>query len=269
MKLPSLTRTLFGAFLALSPVFSVFAGDDHGYASFYRPNFRGTTASGEIYDARLLTAAHPELPFGTLVRVTHLKSGNSVVVRINDRNPFNSGHVIDVSYAAAQRLGIASMSIAEVSVTALNPNQLQAQKSVPLPETVRQRESGKTEVWRKLVPVTSRSANPNSNVWQNQQNQAPRAKTQELAPAQDGASVNRPILRVQFGAFRDSSRAEAVRQELRQMNIDTMIVQSHRPGTLPLRVITSGVFFDEADARRWLDYVKHQTGRYSDAYVTR
>jgi rare lipoprotein A len=84
-------------------------------ASWYGPGFIGRlTASGERYTAQEMTAAHRVLPFGTLVRVTHLQNGRSVVVRINDRGPFLKGRVIDLSQAAAKRLGMIHSGIARV-----------------------------------------------------------------------------------------------------------------------------------------------------------
>ena len=73
-----------------------------GIASIYSG---GRTANGERADANGMTAAHKTLPFGTLVRVTHQRSGRSVIVRINDRGPFVAGRVIDVTPAAARALG--------------------------------------------------------------------------------------------------------------------------------------------------------------------
>jgi rare lipoprotein A len=79
----------------------------HGRASWYASHFHGRrTASGERYDRRALTAAHPTLPIASYVRVRNPANGREVVVRINDRGPFRSGHVIDVSHAAATLLGI-------------------------------------------------------------------------------------------------------------------------------------------------------------------
>lgn len=76
-----------------------------GPASWYgEPHHGRRTASGEIYDMHKLTAAHPTLPFGTRVLVTNLKNDRTVEVRINDRGPHVAGRIIDVSYAAAQKL---------------------------------------------------------------------------------------------------------------------------------------------------------------------
>lgn len=82
---------------------------EEGIASWYggRDGFEGKpTASGEIYDSSLLTAAHRELPLGTIVDVTNLDNGKTVRVRINDRGPFVAGRVIDLSRAAARRIGL-------------------------------------------------------------------------------------------------------------------------------------------------------------------
>ena len=88
---------------------------EQGLASWYGQAFHGRrTASGETFDMHALTAAHRTLPFGTRVRVTHLGNGRSVVVRINDRGPFRSGRIVDLSHAAALRLGMLGAGIAEV-----------------------------------------------------------------------------------------------------------------------------------------------------------
>jgi rare lipoprotein A len=91
-----------------------------GYASYYARAHDGLrTASGERYDMDELTAAHRTLPFGTRVRVTNLENGRHVVVRINDRGPFSQGRVIDVSYAAARKLGLVHSGVAKVRLQVL------------------------------------------------------------------------------------------------------------------------------------------------------
>ena len=82
-------------------------GRQGGLASWYGPGFYGRrTASGAVYTGAALTAAHRSLPFGTRVRVTNLANGRAVVVVIDDRGPFVRGRVIDLSRAAARRLGM-------------------------------------------------------------------------------------------------------------------------------------------------------------------
>lgn len=88
-----------------------------GYASFYGDSFIGKmTASGEIYDANQLTAAHRSLPFGTKLKVTNLENCYSVVVRVNDRGPFVAGRIIDLSNRAARELDIIQKGVARVQI---------------------------------------------------------------------------------------------------------------------------------------------------------
>jgi len=86
----------------------------YGLASFYTEGSQ--TASGETLDGHKLTAAHRSLPFGTRVRVTNVANGRSVTVRINDRGPFVPGRVVDVSYSAAERLGILERGITKIKL---------------------------------------------------------------------------------------------------------------------------------------------------------
>ena len=96
--------------------------EEVGMASYYGRFHDGRrTASGERFDMELMTAAHRTLPFGTRVRVTNLRNGRQVVVRINDRGPFRKGRVIDLSYAAARKLGFARRGLAKVRVTVEEP----------------------------------------------------------------------------------------------------------------------------------------------------
>jgi peptidoglycan lytic transglycosylase len=91
-----------------------------GWASYYARGFDGRrTASGERYDENALTAAHPSLPFGTMLRVTNLNNHRTVTVRVNDRGPFVKGRIIDISYAAAKRLRMLRDGLARVILTVL------------------------------------------------------------------------------------------------------------------------------------------------------
>lgn len=88
-----------------------------GMASWYGPGFHGKkTANGETYNMHAITAAHKTLPLGTKVRVTNLSNGKKIVVRINDRGPFHSGRIIDLSKKAAQRLGVIKHGSAKVHI---------------------------------------------------------------------------------------------------------------------------------------------------------
>jgi len=95
---------------------------ERGIASWYGPGFHGRkTSNGERYDMNAMTAAHKTLPLPTYARVTNMQNGKTAVVRINDRGPFHGPRVIDLSRAAATKLGVLGTGIAEVEVRALDP----------------------------------------------------------------------------------------------------------------------------------------------------
>ncbi len=90
---------------------------DVGMASYYASKHAGKkTANGEVYRSNKLTAAHKTLPFGTSVKVTNLSNGKSVVVRINDRGPFAKGRIIDLSKAAARKIGMIKAGVTKVKI---------------------------------------------------------------------------------------------------------------------------------------------------------
>lgn len=92
-----------------------------GLASWYGPKFHGkTTSSEEIYNMYDMTAAHRSLPFGTMVMVTNLTNGKSVIVRINDRGPFIRERIIDLSYAAARMVGMVGEGVAPVKIEVID-----------------------------------------------------------------------------------------------------------------------------------------------------
>lgn len=105
-----------------------------GTASWYGEYFQGKqTASGEPYDMRDFTAAHPSLPLGTFVKVTNLRNGKAVVVRVNDRGPVVDGRIIDVSYNAARALGFKERGIQKVRVDLYQPTTLAELRPVANP----------------------------------------------------------------------------------------------------------------------------------------
>jgi rare lipoprotein A len=91
--------------------------DETGIASWYGPKFHGkSTANGEIYNQNRLTAAHPTLPMPSLVEVTNLANGRTILVRVNDRGPYKRGRILDLSARAAQLLGYQANGTAQVRV---------------------------------------------------------------------------------------------------------------------------------------------------------
>ena len=118
-----------------------------GTASWYGRKFHGQrTWSGEIYDMYAMTAAHPTLPIPSYARVTNLQNGKTAVVRINDRGPFSSGRMMDLSFAAAYKLGFADSGIAAVEVESI----VMAPPAPPAPAAAVAAAAG--------IPVTAESA---------------------------------------------------------------------------------------------------------------
>jgi rare lipoprotein A len=165
-----------------------------GYASWYGRKFHGRpTSSGEPYDMFALTAAHRSLPLPTYVRVTRVETNRSIVVRVNDRGPFHENRIIDLSYAAAVKLGFADQGVARVRVEAIGPGgrpPLRAAAPTTAPPTG-------------AVPAATRPAPARTA--------APAVPTAPAAP--EPAPPVGPYW-VQAGAFRDRSAAERLRARL-------------------------------------------------------
>lgn len=111
-------RGLCAAFAAVFLFVAPASAASSGFASYYKSGHR--TANGERFNPHGLTAAHRSLPFGTKVKVTNLRTGKSVVVRINDRGPFIKGRVIDLSLGAARVIGLTASGVAKVSFAVLH-----------------------------------------------------------------------------------------------------------------------------------------------------
>lgn len=112
-----------------------------GLASWYGKKFHGRkTSSGEVYNMYAMTAAHKSLPLPTFVRVQNLSNGRSIVVKVNDRGPFVGDRIIDLSYTAAEKLGVIGPGTARVEVSAVNSGQQDAARpvirTIPLKENV-------------------------------------------------------------------------------------------------------------------------------------
>lgn len=112
------TMKIFARILFLNLVFSISLiaqQEEVGIASYYSDKFHGKpTASGELYNKNAMTGAHKTLPFGTILKVTRMDNGKSVRVKITDRGPFISGRVVEISRAAAEKIGLVKAGVAEV-----------------------------------------------------------------------------------------------------------------------------------------------------------
>lgn len=107
---------------------------ERGIASWYGTKFHGhTTSNGEVYSMYKMTAAHKTLPIPSYVQVTNLENGRKVIVRINDRGPFHPNRIIDLSYVAAKKLGIAETGTGLVEIRSIDPRYWRPERFEPTP----------------------------------------------------------------------------------------------------------------------------------------
>jgi len=195
---------------------------ERGIASWYGRKFHNQkTSNGETYDMYAMTAAHPTLPLPSYARVTSLATGRSVVVRVNDRGPFHPGRVIDLSYAAAHRIGIAQKGSGQVEVESIIPTDAPVQVvTVPLP------------------PVAIAEATP----------VAPMALTQEPAG-----------YLVQLGAFANNANAQGfvthIANQLAPMGVEARVQEGNG-----LFRVTVGPYTTRDEARRIADRLRIALG---------
>lgn len=132
---------------------------ERGTASYYGAKFHGRrTSNQEVYDMYAFTAAHKSLPLPSFARVTNLDNGQSVVVRVNDRGPFHEGRVIDLSYAAAVKLGITQRGTGRVEVRALRPGDTGTLTASQSPPATRM--TDKNSAMDQLVSALPKPASP-------------------------------------------------------------------------------------------------------------
>lgn len=172
-----------------------------GMASWYGSDFHGKpTASGEIYDMYLLTAAHRELPLHTVVDVKNLDNGRQVRVRINDRGPFVRGRVLDLSYGAARELGMVEVGLARVEIRVVEVGRGSSGPSRLSRYTV---QLGAFRHLRNATKLRDRAAVDFPEV--------------ELR-SEDGWH------RVRIGLFTDRSEAAELRRQLERRGLDAIVV---------------------------------------------
>lgn len=195
---------------------------ERGLGSWYGTKFHGqNTSNGEPYDVYAMTGAHKTLPIPSYVRVTNLDNGRRTIVRINDRGPFHDGRIIDLSYAAAYKLGYANTGTAPVEVELLDPN---------APEWVAARRSGRVPASLAQAPVAAPLAA--STTWRDE-------------PAAGGRRTY-----VQAGAFRDPAGAERLRSHLASLLDETVTVHSGDVGGVPWYRVRVGPLADARTAAR-------------------
>ena len=181
-----------------------------GVASWYGTKFHGqATANGEAYDLYGMTAAHKTLPLPSYVRVTNVENGKSVIVRVNDRGPFYSDRIIDLSFAAAKKLGYAESGVARVRVEGIDPHEWWAQQGRPVPLVLAQPQ----KVAQAPQPVAQAMAAPAESY-----TPPPEQHAAAVLPApvevKKNASVPASGLYLQVGAFANPDAAELLKARL-------------------------------------------------------
>ncbi|WP_095109609.1 septal ring lytic transglycosylase RlpA family protein [Pseudomonas sp. Irchel 3E20] len=177
-----------------------------GTASWYGTKFHGqNTANGEVYDLYGMSAAHKTLPLPSYVRVTNLDNNRSVILRVNDRGPFYSDRIIDLSYAAAKKLGYAETGTARVKVEGIDPQQYWAQRGKPAPLMLNEPQAAQPQITASTGKVEQWTPPP-------QQHAAPVVAVPQLAQGQAAGGQY-----LQVGAFANPDAAELLRSKLSSM----------------------------------------------------
>lgn len=210
---------------------------ERGIASWYGRKFHGQkTSIGETYDMYAMTAAHPTLPLPSYVRVSNVATGKSVVVRVNDRGPFLHGRIIDLSYAAAHRIGTAAKGSGEVEVEAIIPGNSPAMlAAAPLPPVA-------------ALPSSAASSSGTA--------------TTPLRPIDAPAPINRETsggYSVQLGAFQNFANAQNFLAHIQGQLASAQVEPKVREGGGLYRVYV-GPFPDRDEARRTADRISGEFG---------
>jgi len=204
--------TVFGR--TYTPVLNKEPTKERGIASWYGKKFHGQkTASGEPYDMFAMTAAHPTLPIPSYAKVTNVKTGQSCVVRINDRGPFHTDRIIDLSYAAASRIGIASPGSGIVDVervfASTGAAPVVVATAAPRPPTVETpmviEDRG---LWLQIGAFSSRES---ADIFREQ---AARELSWNNEPLD--VSPRDGFFRVRLGPYRNRGEADAIAQKVQQ-----------------------------------------------------
>ncbi|MDY7566619.1 septal ring lytic transglycosylase RlpA family protein [Pseudomonas sp. RTC3] len=193
-----------------------------GTASWYGTKFHGQdTANGEKYDLYGMSAAHKTLPLPSYVRVTNLDNNKSVILRVNDRGPFYSDRIIDLSYAAAKKLGYAEIGTARVKVEGIDPQEWWAQRGRPAPLMLEQ-----PQVIAQAAPPAFTASTGTVEQYTPPPQQHAVAVPAMQIDAKKNASAQASGLYLQVGAFANPDAAELLRSKLSGMVQTPVFVSS-------------------------------------------
>lgn len=190
-----------------------------GMASWYGTKFHGRkTSNGEVYSMYGMTSAHKTLPIPAYVRVTNMANGRQVIVRVNDRGPFHNDRIIDLSYAAAKKLGYANVGTGKVKVEAIDPANYQP-NSVAAPTISAQLEDG-------LLPVASLASSPAT-----------------ASPVSVSKVIEQPFLQV--GVYSSMTSAKNLQQQLSAITSYPILVRRFGKVETPVFKVWIGPIGDQ------------------------
>jgi rare lipoprotein A len=227
LQLPYVFSFIFILFIGLSePVFAQQTGKiQKGSATWYGSRYHGRkTTSGEVYNKNRMTAAHPSLPFGTKVKVTHAGNNKAVIVRINDRGPFKGGYIIDLSEAAARKIGLHAAGAARVSVEVLSgsTDETEIAEILPVPLVTPDSALVDPQLTYYVIQAGSFASQANARV------QSEKLKTfrQDMPVSLNEEMIKgRKMHRVVAGRFNNRAEAEQIKAELAKQGILVLIKQ--------------------------------------------
>ncbi len=222
---------------------------EEGVASFYGKKFHGRlTSNQEVYDMNAFSAAHRSLPLPSYVRVTNLDNGKSVVVRVNDRGPFHSGRVIDLSYAAAVKLDFIRKGTTRVEVRALQPEAGDSRRTASRRERTRREESKPNAIVAVAPAVPSVPADPALSAeefdrWMRDRNvRIASGKPADAAPAERSqpeaaevvSSAAPGDVSLQVAAFSARDNAERAQNRLREAGLPSVRIDEGEANGQPV-----------------------------------
>ncbi len=230
-----------------------------GKASFYAKKFQGMrTSNGERYHSKKMTAAHRSLPFGTLVKVTNLRNGKSVVVRINDRGPFVRGRLIDVSHLAATELELVAAGTAPVEMEVIGTDASSPELDTETMATVSE-------------PLTPKKLTPASIATKPQPHALPESATPAAVyqPGKiytiKGVVTTTRGFGVQVGAFQQFDNAAGVCKNLVSREIRQVYILVENIKDSKTFCVVAGTFKKRKDAEAFIVSLKEQG--FSNGFV--
>ncbi|MEG0967333.1 MAG: septal ring lytic transglycosylase RlpA family protein [Pseudomonas sp.] len=216
-----------------------------GTASWYGTKFHGqNTANGEVYDLYGMSAAHKTLPLPAYVKVTNLDNHRSVILRVNDRGPFYSDRIIDLSYAAAKKLGYAETGTARVRVEGIDPKQWWAQRGQPAPMVLDQPQVAQTQAFTPSTGAVEQWTPP------------PQQHAAAVVPVQIASNQASNGLYLQVGAFANPDAAELLRSKLSSMVSAPVFISSVVRNQQTLHRVRLGPINSQGEAQQMQDSVR-------------